>query len=59
MSDQKVSVVSLTEDMRKKIAADLGLSDRLEKVPEKITILGVSSAAVGIRGTVPTVLINM
>lgn len=58
MADQKVSVLNLTEEMRRKIAADLGLSDRMEKVPQKITIVGVNSADIGHAGRIPAVMIH-
>lgn len=58
MADQKVSVIKLTEDMRKKIAVDLGLSEQLHKVPDKITIIGIKSADIGHKGPLPAVMIN-
>jgi hypothetical protein len=41
------STLKLTDEQRKKIASDLGLSAKLEKVPETITIVGVKSEHLG------------
>jgi len=57
MASKKVSVIELTEETRKKIAADLGLTERLEKVPRHITVIGINSADLGHAGSLAPLMV--
>jgi hypothetical protein len=44
MADKTVTSLELTEEQRSKIAKDLGLGNKLDKVPTQITIAGLKSS---------------
>jgi hypothetical protein len=51
-TSKTVTSLELTNDQRSRIAHDLGLSAKMEKIPARLTIAGVSSADLAGRPTI-------
>ena len=52
--EQKISVITLDEETRKRIAKDLGLEGRMDDVIKEIRVIGAKSSDLGVTAAAAT-----